>query len=292
MARELDEIQESILTKKEQTASLSALEILTTNEKNTISGLNSTSKAAIWRLWVFIVSFAIWLHEKLFDAHVDEVNELIALNKIHTARWYRAEAKKFQLGFDYPETETGGYDNDGVDADVITDSLIIAQASVQELAGRLKIKVAKSNNGELEPLGAPEIASFIQYMHLIKDAGNRLEIISRVPDDFKVELDIYFDPLVLDGNGARLDGENNEPVLEAIRSFLYNLEFNGEFLTDIFESYLRSVEGVKLVAVNNIEAKFGTNPYEDIVETYIADAGYMKLDENNTILNYVPREFL
>lgn len=291
MSRTLDEIQASILLKKEQTASLSALEVLTTNEKNTLAGLNSNSKAAIWRLWVFIQAFAIWLHEQIFDAHIVEIEELIALNKIHTARWYKARALDFQLGFEYPETEITGYDNVDVDEALIIQSKIIAQASVEEIAGRLKIKVAKNTANILEDLTTTEINAFTQYMQLIKDAGTRLQITSRPPDDFRLTLDVYFDPLVLDGNGTRLDGFNNTPVIEAISNFLYNLEFNGEFLTDSFENALRAVEGVELVGVNNIEAKFGSNPYQPIIESYIADAGYMVLNLDETTINYIPREF-
>ena len=64
MARNLNDIQQSILDKKTETTTLSTLEVLTTNEKNSLSGLTSTSKVAIWRLWVYIVAFAIWTLEK------------------------------------------------------------------------------------------------------------------------------------------------------------------------------------------------------------------------------------
>ena len=46
--------------KKTQTAELSTLEVLTTDEQSTLSNLTSASKVAIWRLWVYIVAFAIW----------------------------------------------------------------------------------------------------------------------------------------------------------------------------------------------------------------------------------------
>lgn len=291
MRRTLDEIQERILLKKEQTTSLSALEVLTRKERETLTGLTSNSKTAIWRLWVFIQAYAIWIHEGIFETHTAEITELIALNKIHTARWYRGEALKFQLGFELPET--GIYDNTNVEEVDVLASQIVSQASVEEIAGRLKIKVAKTeNSGILAPLSTTEISAFTQYMELVKDAGTRLQITSRPPDDFRITLDVYFDPLVLDGNGTRLDGSNNAPVREAIENFLYNLEFNGEFLTDNFENALRAVQGVELVGLNSIEARFGTNPYEAITETYIADAGYMVLIFDETIINYIPREVL
>ena len=286
--RSLEDIQNSILTQKKETDSLSPLEVLTTSEKNTLGNVTSASKVAIWRLWVFIVSYAIWLHERVFDAHKNEILELIAQNKIHTSKWYREQVLKFQLGFSL--SELGTYDNENIDEAVVIASKIISQASVEEVADKLVVKVAKtSSDGKLNPLTAGEVDAFSQYMRLIKDAGTRLEIVSREADKLKLTIDIYFDPLVLDANGNRLDGEENDPVINAINYFLYNLRFNGEFLSDDFESHLKTVEGVQLVGLKTIQSKFGANNYADINETYIADAGYMELDLNELTINYVPR---
>lgn len=287
--RTLEEIQTSILLKKSETESLNALEVLTNSEKQTLGNVTSSSKVAIWRLWVFIQSFAIWLHEAIFEAHKAEINDLISLNKIHTARWYRQEALKFQLGFVFPET--GVYNNEGVDEALVLQSQIIKQASVEEIAGRLKIKVAsEDSSGNLIPLTSTQLPAFAQYVKLYKDAGTLVEIISREPDEIRLSIDVYFDPLVLDLNGSRLDGTSETPVLDQIQEFLYNLEFNGEFLTDNFESYIRQLEGVQLIGLNEIQARFGTNSYQDINEIYIADSGYMILDVNNSNFNYIPRE--
>jgi len=289
--RTIEEIQNALLLKKTQTESLTALEVLTNSEKSALSNVTSTSKVALWRLWIYIQAFAIWLHEGIFDIHTQEIEELIAENKIHTSRWYRNQALLFQFGFEYPETEITGYNNDGVDAGEILDSLIIKQAAVEEIAGKLKIKVAtEDSEGNLGALSDTQVPAFTQYIGLIKDAGTLIEIVSRDPDDITLDIDIYFDPLVLDLNGARLDGSTDTPVLEAVNTFLRNLEFNGEFLTDNFEAALRSVQGVQLVDVHSIEARFGTNDYSEVNETYIADAGYMKLNTDNTTINYIPRE--
>lgn len=288
--RTLNEIQTSILNKKETTSSLGALEVLTEDEQQTLPNLNSNSKVAIWRLWVFIQAFAIWLHEGMFETHKIEIERLIALNKIHTARWYRGKALLFQFGFDL-FGETDYYNNEGIDEALVIDSKIIKQASVEEIAGRLRIKVAKEDNFEnLAPLNNTEVFAFRQYMELIKDAGTRLQIISRNPDDLKLNLDIYFDPLILDGNGARLDGTNNTPIIQAIEEFLYNLEFNGELIITKLIDYLQQVEGVEMPVVQDAFTKFGSFGYSPMEETYIADAGYMVLDEMETTINYIPRE--
>jgi hypothetical protein len=290
--RTLNEIQESILLKKSQTSSLSALEVLTTNEAQTTANLNSGSKVAIWRLFVYIQAFSIWLHESFFEIHKTEIEELIALNKLHTAKWYKGKALAFQFGFSLGELDF--YDNTGVDEALVIASKIVKQASVEEIDGRLKIKVAKENglSQELEPLTAPQISAFTQYMSLTRDAGTRLEIVSRPPDDLALTIDLYYDPLVLDSNGTRLDGQNETPVQDAIKEFLYNLEFNGELILTKLTDYLQNVEGVNQPVINEASARFGLNPYVIIDEFYVADAGYMLLNEDLTIINFVPRELL
>jgi hypothetical protein len=313
MKRTINEIQSSILERKDQTSSLGALEVLTTDEKQTLDNLNSNSKAAIWRLWVYIISFAIWIHEGIFETHKREIEELIALNKVHTRKWYRGKALLFQFGFDLGESDV--YDNEGVDESAVIASKIVKQASVEELAGRLKIKVAKNvpsvndlldNEFDLAPLTDAEKAAFGQYMNLIKDAGTRLEIISRPPDVLKMEIDIYFDPLVFDGLGQRLDGSDNFPIKRAIEDFLYNLDFNGELVLTKLTDHLQGVEGVEMPVIKSAAAKYAENDYIDINETYIADSGYMILSEDfdeeldefgqiisqvpQTVINYIPRE--
>jgi len=96
MARTIAEIQEQILDERDKVEQFNALQVLTTDEKRdqTISEqLTSTSKASIWRLWVYIVATAIWLHEK-----VVERNALIS--RPHTLAWYREQALNYVAGAD------------------------------------------------------------------------------------------------------------------------------------------------------------------------------------------------
>ena len=288
MGRNLNEIQASILLKKEQTASLSGLEVLTTSEQNTLNNLNSNSKVAIWRLWVFIVSFAIFLHEQIFDEHKKEIEALLAAQKIHNALWYKGKALAFQLGFDLGESDI--YNNVGIDTQIVLNSQIVRQASVEEVAGRLKIKVAKVVQQALAPLDASELFAFGQYMQKVKDAGTRLDITSRDPDTLKLEIDLYFDPLVLDTLGRRLDGQNDEPVQDAIKEFLYKLEFNGELILTKLTDYLQQVEGVEMPVIKEAFTKYANFGYVQIDETYIAVSGYMIPDINDSIINFMPRE--
>jgi hypothetical protein len=288
MSRTLNEIQEIILQKKAVTASLSPLEVLTTSEQNTLSNLTSTSKVSIWRLWSYICAFSIWTLEQIFDAFRVEIQEIISLNKIGSLSWYRQKMLEFQLGFSL--SEMGVYDNtNAIQAEVLA-SLIVKQSAIEELDGKLKIKVAtEDENGDLIPLSGVQMAAFKNYAEAIKYAGTRLILVSRVPDDFKTEYVIYYDPLVLDAFGSRLDGQNSEPVQDAVRSFLRNLEFNGEIILTKLTDFLQLIEGVEEPVLVSASAKYGLYPYAAVNEFYIADAGYMKLDELNTNFTFVSR---
>lgn len=287
MARSINEIQEAILQQKSATTSLSALEVLTTSEQNTLPNLTSTSKVAIWRLWVYICAVSAWTVEKIFDTFRVEVEETIALNQIGTASWYRTKLLQFQLGF--PLTDFGTYDNTNVlQADVLA-SRIVKQCAVEEIGGRLKIKVATEVSNELAPLEPAQLSAFTAYAEKIKYAGTRLIMVSRIPDDLAVDFTIYYDPQILDAYGQRLDGTNNEPVQTAVKNYLRNLEFNGEFINTKLTDTLQAVNGVKEPVKNSTSAKYGAFPYTEIDEYYIADAGYMKLDPDNTTFNFVAR---
>lgn len=288
MARTIEQIQTIILQRKDETPTLSSLEVLTVSEQNTLENLTSTSKVAIWRLWVYIVAFCVWTLENIFDQFKNEVNETIALNQIGTASWYRKKMLEFQLGFNL--TEMGIYDNtDAIQSDVLA-SQIVKQAAIEDIDGRLRVKVATVTAGELAPLSSVQLAAFTNYAEKIKYAGTRLTIISRDPDDFKVEYDIHYNPLILDATGARIDGLNDTPVQSATKEFLTNLRFNGELSLTALTDYLQAVEGVEGPVLVSAEAKYGAFPYSDVNEYYIADAGYMKLDEENTIFNFIARE--
>ncbi len=285
MARSINVIQGLILTARSNALSLAALEVLTDNEKNTLVNLTSTSKVAIWRLWVYILSVGIWTLEKLFDTHKTEINDLIALNKIHNFDWYIDESKAFQFGFSL--NNFGEYDNTGVDENLLIASKIVKQVAIVSLASKLQIKIAKEDTtGELTPLTQTETASFSQYMERRKDAGTRLIILSRVADDLKVNYDIFYDPQVLDLNGMRHDGTDDTPVQSKIQQFTRELEFNGELILTKLTDFLQTIEGVKIPVLKSAEAKYAANPYTAIDERYVPDSGYFKFDEANSTLTF------
>ena len=293
MARELNDIQQSILDKKAEVIEFSQLEVLTTNEKDTLLDLTSTSKVAVWRLWVYIVAFAQWTLEVLFDIYKEEVDQRIAKNEIHNFLWYRDIALAFQYGHALvPGTDK--YDNTGLVISEIEKSKIIKHVAVIRKIinghGYLELKLAKQENGQLVPLTLPEMTAFEAYMFLVADAGTYIQYISLPHDSLKMVLEIWYDPQILWQDGSRKDGKDNIPVIKAINEFLYTLEFNGELILTKLTDYLQTVEGVKIPKIREAYSKYGSFGYKNIDETYIARAGYMRLDLDNTVIKYVARE--
>lgn len=292
MARTLEYWQDIMLSKKQSFSNLSDLEVLTTNETQNLQGLTSTSKVALWRLWIYIVAFCAFALDKLFDVFKQEVDATVAQNKVHNFLWYKEKALAFQYG-DALVYESDYYNNDGKTISDIEQSKIVKRAAViRKIAngkGFLELKVAKLVGGVLQPLTEQELEAFSSYMFNVSDAGTYIVFVSLPPDDLKLDLEIFYDPQILWSDGSRKDGTNDTPIQGAINDYLQNLEFNGEFTITGLVDYLQKTEGVKIPKVITADSKFGAFDYSNIYETYIARAGYMTLDIQNTTIKYTAR---
>ena len=73
------------------------------------------------------------------------------------------------------------------------------------------------------------------YLAEIKDAGVRINLVNREADTFNCSVDIYYNPMLLPEN-VRRDCE------AAIRSYIANLPFNGEYTNMALIDALQAVE--------------------------------------------------
>ncbi len=272
MARELTIIQEEII---EQLA----------RNNITVTG----SRTSIRRIWTYVVAFCIWTLEKLFDTHVEEVKRIIETQKPHRLQWYQDMALKFQYGQSLVQ-ESESYANIGLDEEQIEAQKIIKVASVTELGGVLRIKVAKQgSNGELTELDeTTELKAFEGYIEKVKDAGVKIICSSEPPDSLMLDLEIFYNPLVLTSEGARIDGNNDEPVKQAVDSYLANLPFNGEYANTRLVDALQKVEGVVLPVIKSAYAQYGSHSFLVVDERYIPDAGYLRIAPGKLTITYRP----
>lgn len=232
----------------------------------------------------YIVAVSIWTLEVLFDTLRVEINSIIDNLKPHTARWYANVAKQFQLGQNLmPDSDR--YDNTGLTSEQIAASRIIAHSAVVNVQKRLVIKVAKDEGDDLAPLTTIELNAFKDYMFRVKDAGVQTEIISKEADKLTLELKIYFNPLVLNSTGGRLDAASDTPVADAVRTFLKNLPFNGLFVQAFLVDALQRVDGVVVPVIER--AKYKYNDQEgDIGAIYQPYAGYMRISDADLVIRY------
>lgn len=280
MARSISEIQQKILAAKQDAAELNALEVLTEDEKSSISNLNSTSKVSIWRLWVYIIAVCIWSFEKILDLFKAEVEEIVKNNRPHNEDWYKKKALAFQYGDNLVDSD---------EYDVIDpEKQIIKQVAILEGDRKIVVKIATVEDNELVPLPeVDQLNAFAAYMNKIKDAGSVIEIINQSADALKVEIDYYYDPLIVNSSGLLIDNPQQSVVLTAINAYLGSLEFNGQFDINKMTDYVQSAPGYKSCKINFVGFRAGlSTSFSPISRVYEPISGYMKIQLSDLIVNY------
>lgn len=248
------------------------------------------SAASIESILFYSMAFCVWVLEKIFDALKIEIAETIAALKPHTPQWYAEKIKAFQLGFNLiPGTDQ--FDNSASSETAIAASKIIAYVAVEEAVSPLygsylRGKIAGEAGGELVSISEANVLAVKAYVGRIKDAGVFVDIASKNADNLKMSWRIFYDPLILDSTGARLDGSDAEPVRTAIKAFLKNLPFNGVYWLASHTDALQLVDGVEVPVILNAEAKFAFLPFSPIGDSYRPDAGWMRFanDADLTII--------
>ena len=279
MARSVDTIYADLIAKKESDSNLDAL--------------NSTSKTAIWRLWLYILAYATNVLESLFDKHYTEVTSIITELKPHTMRWYRQKALAFQYGFDLI-SDTDIFDNGTATEAQIEASKIIKYAAITEATteSRLVLKIATEDSaGKLAPITSGQESAFIPYIEEIKDAGVAITVINYLPDILKLNLRIYYDPLVLTSTGISIR-TGKKPVEDALNEFMKELPFNGELVLNSLIDKLQKTEGVKIPHLVQAASKWidtaldDYGNFENILVKKIPVSGYFEI-ENFDNIEYV-----
>ena len=300
MARTINEIQEEILTQRLTVSELSDLEVLTDNEQNLLDA-DSNSKASIWRKWVFIFAFSISVLEQYWDIFKIEIETLIAQSRIHTPKWYREKALAFLYGIPLVQ-DKDYYNTSGMTSTEIANAKIISNAAsvrvIQNGYGTLRMKVVRTVAGEYAPLLPEQLTALNVYFNEhVADAGTLVFPTTGNADLLKLKLDVYYDPLILSADGSRLDGTELTPVINRITNFLKSIDFeNGKLVLSELEKAIAKVPGINYPVVKEAYSKYGTYEYTTIGvqnvglinEIRVADAGYMRLDLDELLINYIP----
>jgi hypothetical protein len=245
------------------------------------------SKVSIESILFYTVAYAVWLLEKLFDTHKTEISDTIDSLKPHSLRWYANAARRFQYGHDLPE-DSDRYDNTGLSDQQVESSKIVSYAAALEVGTGIRLRVARDAGDDLAPLTAGELVSFTGYMERIKDAGVRLSIASSEADTLRLQLKIFYNPLVLevyDGKLNRIDGAAADVVSATVKNYLKNLPFNGTLALAYLVDALQSVEGIVIPHVVKATGQYAA-VITEIETVYAPDAGYVRLSDDGLIISY------
>jgi len=303
MARTISEIYNAIITEKETFAELNALTPIPETTQTLLSDLQSSSKVAIWRLWFWVVAVAIWSHEKIFDLHVTEVEELILNKTFGQLKWYEQISKSFQYGYSLLWNAVNyRYEYIDTTSNSAIISKIITQAAATEISTtvgkEIILKVAKGTVGSLSALTSSEKTSFDYYIDRIKPAGTNITTISAIADDLKLSITVTYDPLIITVDGSTperavlISDSAVYPVEEAVVDYIQQIDFDSYFKVLDLVDAIQSVEGVLNVTVQKCSARYGSLPYTDIMidaqQRYNANAGYLSMASGHDVDEYFP----
>lgn len=238
------------------------------------------------RIFLYVMAAVVYIPGMLQDIFKVDIDNTIAAMKPHSLQWYAGMARNFQYG-DNLVDETDYYDNTGLTEAQIAAKKIVSYAAVVEQERGVRIKVAKTVGDDLGALVMDELSAFSEYMKDIKDAGVKLQITSGPADSLKLTLRIKYNPLVINSNGARIDGVTMTPVKGAIKTHLKNLPFNGVFSVQKLVDVIQAVEGVNDLNVDSVQTKYGALLFTAVDISVIPDAGYLRIADEDLGITYI-----
>ena len=235
--RTIEEIKETICADFMRNESVAELFGFTPGDSFT----SHFSKVSVIGILFYIFAVAAWTLEKLFDTYKGEVDTRIEEIIPHRPRWYRDKVLAFMKGKTLvPDTDR--YDTEGMTEDAIAAARVVKHAVAAENkdASLLTIKVAGEKDGKRCRLDAETEAQLAAYIAEIKDAGVRTALVNTDPDRFSCQVEIYYDPMLVAETVERA-------CREAVRNYIENLPFNGEYTNMALVDALQTLDGVRIV---------------------------------------------
>lgn len=248
------------------------------------------SIVSLERIFFHDVAAVMFYNYQTFDQLKIDIDKLLREEKAHTPNWYAMMAQQFQYGYDL-SGDTDAYDNSGLTEEQIAKARVVKFAAALSKGNKsiLYIKVATDGNGTKKPLSPVQLTAFQFYISQIQDAGVSIKIINAPSDDIYIEMDVYFNPLILDKDGKRLDGSNDTPVQDAIKYYVHNLRFNGLYTNAQLVDATQQVEGVEFPELKLAASRYGAYVDFSVIDAKeIAYAGYYTVKDENLKLRFLP----
>lgn len=218
------------------------------------------SKVSIEGLLFYVVAFGIWVLEKLFDTHKEEVATMLANLTPHTTRWYRNRVLEM-----VPSGQT---------------EAPVKYCSVDDRGCRLKVKIAGGSAGNRQPVSTDTYNAVVSYLAEEKDAGLKIEVVNEDSNRLKVALRVWYDPMEL--------VPSDKPVEAALKAYVSNLDFDGLLSRNGIVDAMRAVEGVEMVKIEQLQTKYAENAWRDFGNQERAESGYWSIADGDVTVEYEP----
>lgn len=252
----------------------------------------STSNTAEWLQFKNIFVQANYSLQKLWDAFKTDIAALAAGSRYGTLKWFQEISLLFQYG-DLLSENNGSLFYNPVDPT----HQIITRCACSEFNRTVIIKVAKGTTPT--PLLTAEKLAFDAYIKDVKPAGVKHQVVTANADRVKVNMNVYYDPLLIVGDLTTLiEGT-------IIPQFLAAIPFDGLFDINRFRDAIEKVPGVANVGdadIQNISIKQAGldllgNPYlyTTVTRRYSPYSGYYIWNTQTesdpldcSVINYIP----
>lgn len=216
------------------------------------------SKVSIEGLLFYVVAFGVWVLEKLFDSHKDEVATMLADLTPHTTRWYRNRVLSM-----VPSGQT---------------EPPVKYCSVDDRGCRLKVKIAGGAAGARQPVDTDTYNAVLSYLAEEKDAGLKIEVVNEDSNRLKATLNVWYDPMEL--------VPGNKPAEAALKAYVSNLDFDGLLTRNGIVDALREVPGVEMVKIELLQTKYAENAWRNFGNQERAESGYWSIEDTDVTVTY------
>lgn len=238
------------------------------------------SKTSIEARLIDVFASSSWLLESIWDSSRKEMEAVINDSYVMGQNWYYRKALEFQIGGKLAYNERTckfGY------TEVDESKRVVKNVAIRQVvdSGVTKLKVYFSDEVK-QPITGDIRRAFESYMREIGAAGTHYLFVSQGPDELRVHLHIYYDPLVMDSTGQRLDG-GGKPVEETIERYLNALEYGGEFYASRLVDMIQDTAGVKDVTLDAATWK-NTKEYRRRIDSESGAFVYVKNEGDITYL--------
>jgi hypothetical protein len=252
------------------------------------AGFDATfSRVSIESIMFYTIAAAIWTLEVLFDRHREEVTSIINELKPHSLRWYVGKAKAFMFGHALvPDTDY--YDTAGMTDEQVAVAKVVKYAAAVEKSAVVYLKVATDQDGEPTPLSEAQAEGLRAYIKEVRDAGVMVEVVNEPAEYFRLNMTLYYDPMVLDDTGMAFSA-GARPVQDTVRRFIKNLPFNGEYRNVALVDVLQQIEGVVIPELHLAETSRNGQDWEQVNAKAIPHSGYYKVySEDDLNITFTP----